>query len=126
MPAALELQISAEEAEKLNCKVVVEAANGPTDLEGERVIAERGIDIIPDVLANSGGVVVSYYEWLQNKRSKTWEKDEVRAKLEAKMRKAYDRVIEKCEELKVDMRTACYILALENIQTVYQRRGIWP
>lgn len=126
VPAALELQISAEEARNLNCKVVVEAANGPTDLDGEKIIAERGIDLIPDVLANSGGVVVSYYEWLQNKRSESWEKDEVRAKLEAKMRKAFDRVVEKSEEMKIDMRTACYVLALENIQEVYQKRGIWP
>ena len=87
VPAALELQISGEEANKLNCKVVVEAANGPVDLIGEKVIAERGIDLIPDILANSGGVVVSYYEWLQNKRSETWEKDEVRAKMEARMKK---------------------------------------
>ena len=69
---------------------------------------------------------MSYYEWLQNKRSETWEKDEVRAKLEAKMRKAYDRVMEKCKEMNIDMRTACYVLALETIQDVYQRRGIWP
>ena len=126
VPAALELQISGEEANKLNCKVIVEAANGPVDLIGEKVIAERGIDLIPDILANSGGVVVSYYEWLQNKRSETWEKDEVRAKMEARMKKAYDRVTEKCLDMKIDMRTACYVLALENIQAVYQRRGIWP
>jgi glutamate dehydrogenase (NAD(P)+) len=126
VPAALELQISAEEAHTLNCRVVVEAANGPVDLIGEKVIAERGIDLIPDILANSGGVVVSYYEWLQNKRSESWEKEEVRAKLETRMKKAYDRGTEKCAEMQVDMRTGCYILALETIQAVYQRRGIWP
>ena len=73
VPAAMELQIRSQEAKILSCRVVVEAANGPTDLEGEDILEKRGIDLLPDILANSGGVVVSYFEWLQNKRSESWD-----------------------------------------------------
>ena len=126
VPAALELQIGADEARALKCKLVVEAANGPTDLEGERILLERGIDLIPDILANSGGVIVSYYEWLQNKRSETWELDEVQMRLERRMKRSYQYVVDRMRELKTDMRTTCYAIALERLRDVYRARGIWP
>jgi glutamate dehydrogenase (NAD(P)+) len=126
VPAALELQITAHEAKIMKCKVVVEGANGPTDLEGERILSEKGIDLIPDILANSGGVIVSYYEWLQNKRSEGWEHDEVLAKLEKRMKSTYGYVVDRMHDLKVDMRTACYAVGLERIRDVYRARGIWP
>jgi glutamate dehydrogenase (NAD(P)+) len=85
IPAAMENQITAATAPLLNVKLVVEAANGPTDPEGDAILAERGIELLPDVLANAGGVVVSYFEWLQNKRSESWDLEEVDGKLLKKM-----------------------------------------
>ncbi len=126
VPAALGLQLGAKEAESVACRVVVEGANGPTDLEGERVLQERGIDLIPDLLANSGGVVVSYYEWLQNKRSEMWELEAVRARLETRMTRTYLRVSDEARRLAVDRRTAAYALALGRLRDVYEKRGIWP
>jgi glutamate dehydrogenase (NAD(P)+) len=126
VPAALELQIGKDEAKEMNCKVVVEGANGPTDLEGERVLIEKGIDVVPDILANSGGVIVSYYEWLQNKRSESWELEEVQMRLERRMRRSYQTVADRMRELKTDMRTTCYAIALERLRDVYRARGIWP
>jgi glutamate dehydrogenase (NAD(P)+) len=126
VPAALELQIGAEEAQLIKAKVIVEAANGPTDLDGERILLERGVDIIPDILANSGGVVVSYYEWLQNKRSEMWDAEEVEARLESRMKRTYAYVLDRMRDWKTDMRTACYAVALERVRDVYRGRGLWP
>jgi glutamate dehydrogenase (NAD(P)+) len=126
VPAALELQIGADEAKEIRAKVVVEGANGPTDVDGDRILAERGIDVIPDILANSGGVIVSYYEWLQNKRSESWEADEVVSRLERRMRRNYQAVVDKARDLKSDYRTASYAIALERLRDVYRARGIWP
>jgi len=126
VPAATELQIRKKEALSLNCRVVIEGANGPTDLEAEEILLKRNIDIIPDILANSGGVVVSYFEWIQNKRSEIWDISEVRNQLERRMLHSYQAVSEKSRELKIGMRTAAYALALDRLQEVYSRRGIWP
>ena len=126
VPAAVELEVGSEEAKSVQCKVVVEAANGPTDLDGERILQERGIDIIPDVLANSGGVVVSYFEWLQNRRCERWDRHEVKDKLQRRMYTTYEYVSETAEELRCDLRTASYAVALDNLSRIYQRRGIWP
>lgn len=126
VPAALELQINEEEAESLKCKVVIEAANGPTNLEGEAILLRRGIDVVPDILANSGGVIVSYFEWLQNKRSEIWDINDVRARLEMRMNNTYQLVSERSRQLKTSMRTAAYAIALERLAAVYNNRGIWP
>jgi glutamate dehydrogenase (NAD(P)+) len=126
VPAAVALVIGKDEAEAMRCKVVVEAANGPTDLEGEEILLEKGVSVIPDILANSGGVIVSYFEWLQNKRGESWDLDEVREKLERRMKGTYLRAVEKAREHDTDLRTACYALGLERLQEVYSRRGIWP
>jgi len=126
VPAAVELQITSEEAKQMRCQLVAEAANGPTDLEGERILTERGIDIIPDVLANSGGVIVSYFEWLQNKRSEYWDENEVRSKLESRMVNTYSYVEQQRERLCTDARSACYAIALTSLGKTYMGRGIWP
>lgn len=126
IPAAMELQVLKKEAESLNCRLVVEGANGPTDLEAESILEKRKIDLIPDILANSGGVVVSYFEWLQNKRAEIWDVEDVRKELEKKMLDAYARVFDKSLALSTNLRTAAYVIALERLQEVYDRRGIWP
>ena len=125
-PSALENQIGEAEAKALNCKLIVEGANGPTNPAGERVLLERGIDVLPDVLANSGGVTVSYYEWVQNKRSESWTEEEVDAKLEKAMTRAFREVSDFSRTKKVDMRIAAYALALQRIEAVYKEREIFP
>ena len=125
-PCALENQIGEAEAKALQCKLVVEGANGPTNPNGERVLLERNIDILPDVLANSGGVTVSYYEWVQNKRSESWTEKEVDARLEVAMKRAYNDVSDYALAKKCDMRIAAYALALQRIEAVYKEREIFP
>ncbi len=126
VPAATELQIKKTEANMMDTKVVIEAANGPTDLEGESILEKKGIAVIPDILANSGGVVVSYFEWLQNKRCEYWDIFEVRARLEKRMLNTYQLVSQKAINMGINMRTASYVIALERLQEVYSKRGIWP
>jgi glutamate dehydrogenase (NAD(P)+) len=126
VPAALEKQITAETAPLLQVQMVAEGANGPTDTDGDRILEERGIEIIPDILCNSGGVIVSYFEWLQNKRSEFWELEEVDTKLKKKIITSYDRVEEKSKLYETDRRTAAYMVALEYLEKVYQERGIYP
>ncbi len=126
IPAALENQITGETAPKLNVKLVVEAANGPTSPEGGDILEERGIDALPDILVNSGGVTVSYFEWLQNKRSEYWDLEEVDAKLFKTMKRAYRKVRSTKSEYNTDWRTAAYIVALSRLATVYRERGIFP
>ena len=126
IPAALENQITAETAPWLKVRLVAEAANGPTDPEGEAILQLRNIDVLPDVLCNSGGVIVSYFEWLQNKRSEFWDLEEVDGKLRKKIACAYRRVRDKAAELNTDWRTAAYVLALTRLETVYKERGIFP
>ncbi len=125
-PCALENQIGESEAKALDCKVIVEGANGPTNPMGERILVSRGIDVLPDVLANSGGVTVSYYEWVQNKRSESWTEEEVDAKLEKAMSRAYREVSDFARQHKVDRRIAAYGLALQRIEAVYKEREIFP
>ncbi len=126
IPAALENQITAETAPMLNVKLVAEGANGPTDPDGDRILREKSIDVIPDILCNAGGVIVSYFEWLQNKRSEAWELEEVDEKLYRKITKAYDKVKEMTERFETDWRTAAYIVALARLETVYKEHGIFP
>lgn len=126
IPAALESQITATTAPWLQVRLVAEGANGPTDPEGDAVLQERGIDVLPDILCNSGGVIVSYFEWLQNKRSEFWELEEVDNKLHKKIVNAYERVRDIAKTFKTDWRTAAYIVALSRLETVYKERGIFP
>jgi glutamate dehydrogenase (NAD(P)+) len=126
VPAALENQIGREEALALNVKLVAEGANGPCNPEGERVLIDRGIDLLPDVLANSGGVTVSYYEWVQNKRSEHWTLEEVDERLESAMKRAYREVSQFARSRKCDLRVAAYAIALSRLEIVYKQREIFP
>ncbi|WP_394832782.1 Glu/Leu/Phe/Val dehydrogenase [Pendulispora rubella] len=125
-PSALENQIKEAEARQLQCTVIVEGANGPTNPAGEKILEERGITILPDVLANSGGVTVSYYEWVQNKRSESWTEEEVDEKLERAMERAYREVSDYARNKKVSLRIAAYAIALSRIEAVYKEREIFP
>jgi len=126
VPAALENQLTAETAPLVDVRVVAEGANGPTDLDGDRILAEKGIDILPDILCNAGGVIVSYFEWLQNKRSEFWELAEIDDKLRRRILGGYTRVRGTAVEYNLDWRTAAYIVALKRLEKVYKRRGIFP
>jgi len=126
IPAALENQITAETADLLNVKLVAEGANGPTDPEGDKVLQRKRIDVIPDILCNSGGVIVSYFEWLQNKRSEFWDLNEVDYKLHKMIVDAYERVCDTTKKFKVDWRTAAQIVAISRLEMVYKERGIFP
>ena len=100
--------------------------NGPTDPAGDAILYECGVEVIPDILCNAGGVIVSYFEWLQNKRSEFWELEEVDQKLQRKITSGYARVRNTAREFKTDWRTAAYVLALRRLETVYKERGIFP
>jgi len=126
VPAAIENQVGEKEAEALRVRLIAEGANGPINPEGEKVLKKRGIDVIPDLLANSGGVTVSYYEWVQNKRSETWDLEEVDRRLEQAMQRAYHRTMYFAREKNVDPRIAAYGIALQNISQAYYERGIFP
>ncbi|CAN5572292.1 glutamate dehydrogenase [soil metagenome] len=125
-PCALENQVGEAEGAQIQARVIVEGANGPLHPAGERALLDRGIDILPDVLANSGGVTVSYYEWAQNKRSESWALEEVDDKLERAMKRVYRDVDNFSRQRKVDRRIASYALALQRIENVYREREIFP
>ncbi|MEM1108401.1 MAG: Glu/Leu/Phe/Val dehydrogenase dimerization domain-containing protein [Planctomycetota bacterium] len=126
VPAALEQMIGTKEAGMLNCKVIAEAANAPTTPEGEKVLAERGIDVLPAILCNCGGVIVSYFEWMQNRQSEIWELDRVDGELRKHMRSAAAKDLAARTELNCDMRTAAFAAALKHLAEVYRLRGIFP
>ncbi|HMR05483.1 MAG TPA: Glu/Leu/Phe/Val dehydrogenase [Polyangiaceae bacterium] len=126
VPAALENQVGIAEAEELQVKLIAEGANGPTTPDAEKILLSRGIEILPDVIANAGGVTVSYYEWVQNRRSEQWGLDEVDRRLLDAMEMAYRNMMHAADAHKTDLRTACYIVALERLQKVYEEREIFP
>ncbi len=125
-PCALENQVGVDEAKVLQTRLVAEGANGPCSPEGEKILLDRGIDILPDVLANAGGVTVSYFEWVQNKRSESWTLEEVDERLERAMRLAYRQVTEMARQKKCSLRIAAYACALQRIAQVYVEREIFP
>jgi len=127
LPAALENQITVENVHQIQARVVVEAANGPTSLEAEQVLADRGIDVLPDILVNAGGVIVSYFEWLQNRSAQRWSLEDVDFKLRDTLWQACDSVADLRAELEVpSRRDAAYAVALRRLQVVYKQRGIFP
>jgi len=126
IPAAMENQITAETAPLLRVRLVAEAANGPTNPDGDEILQARRIQLLPDFLSNSGGVIVSYFEWLQNKRSEFWDLEEVDSKLRKKIVSSYERVRAAVRDLGTDWRTAAYVVALSNLESVYKERGIFP
>jgi glutamate dehydrogenase (NAD(P)+) len=127
VPAALERVITAENAPKLRCRLLAEAANGPTTNEADKIIEARGdIELIPDILCNSGGVVVSYFEWLQNLQSFYWSRDEVIAKLQAILDKAKDSVEYQKRKFKFSRRLAALTLGIGRVADAKQSRGLFP
>jgi glutamate dehydrogenase (NAD(P)+) len=126
IPAALENQINEDVAKKLQCSYIVEGANGPTTTDGDRVLEERGITLVPDILANSGGVIVSYFEWVQNIQVLTWDEDKVNEMLENQISKAFIDVVEECEKSKCSLRMAAYIVALRKVIHAEEIKGIFP
>ena len=126
VPAALENQVGAREAHALTVRLVAEGANGPCNPEGEAVLRDRNIDVLPDVLANAGGVTVSYYEWVQNRRSEQWPGSEVELKLTGAMRKGAQLMYDTAARHGCSLRVACYAAALDRLESVYEQRGIFP
>jgi len=122
IPAALENQITADNAERIQAKIIIEAANGPTTVEADEILNRKGIMVVPDILANAGGVVVSYFEWVQNIQSMAWDLDEVNKRLEKIMLKGYDEV-ERMAEKGGSMRMGAYMVAINRIVTAGKLRG---
>ncbi|MCP4200575.1 MAG: Glu/Leu/Phe/Val dehydrogenase [bacterium] len=132
IPAALGNQIRGDNAEDVKARLVVELGNGPTTPMADRILFQRGIPVLPDILANAGGVTVSFYEWVQNVENEQWDEDEVNRRLQRKMIRATDAVldsqarVEKEQKAKVDLRTAAFVLAVGRVARVAMDRGIWP
>ncbi len=126
VPAALGNQITAENAAGIKAILIAEGANGPTDVGAEKILLDKGITIIPDILCNSGGVIGSYYEWLQNRNGEIWQLQEVMDKLKKKLEESFNKVMETSKTRKVDMRTAAFIIAIERLEQTYIQRGIFP
>lgn len=126
VPAALGNQITEKNAANIKAYLIAEGANGPTDVEAEKILLKNGVTIIPDILCNAGGVIGSYFEWLQNRNGEIWQLDEVLLKLEKKMRESFTKVMATARTRNVDMRTAAFIIAIERLEDTYIQRGIFP
>ena len=126
IPAALENQITGSNAPRVKAKVIVEAANGPTTPEADEILNENGITVVPDILANAGGVVVSYFEWIQGLQHYFWELAEVQAKLERIMKNAYDEVVAMATTPKVSLRDAALMLGVGRVAESIKLRGVYP
>jgi glutamate dehydrogenase (NAD(P)+) len=126
IPAALERQITSENADRLDCKLIVEAANGPTTPEAERMLDERGIKIVPDILANAGGVTVSYFEWVQDQQKYTWEVAQIKDRLRMQLRTATAKVADAADKLELDWRTAAMTVAVDRVSKAAKLRAIYP
>ena len=126
VPAALEGQITAEVAAAMRCRVVVEGANGPTTPDADTILKERGITLVPDILANAGGVVVSYFEWVQDLQAFFWEESDINLRLENLMSRAFDVVHGIAEAAATTMRQAAYSLAVDKVAQATLVRGIYP
>jgi glutamate dehydrogenase (NAD(P)+) len=125
IPAALEKQITVDNVGAIKARLIIEGANGPTTPEAHKILHERGVFVVPDILANAGGVTVSYFEWVQDRHGYFWTEKEVNERLEAKMCEAFDVVLETAQKFKVDMRVAAYIVAINRVATVTKLRGMY-
>ena len=126
VPAALENQITLENVDLIKARIIAEAANGPTTPDSDEVLHHRGVMVIPDVLANAGGVTVSYFEWVQDLQELFWDEDDVNRRLERVMVKSFNDVLAMAKKHDVDMRTGAYILAIDRVAEATRSRGIWP
>ena len=123
-PAALENQINEKNANDIKAKIILEGANGPTSVEADKILGEKGVTIIPDILTNAGGVVVSYFEWVQNLQSFYWDEKYINEQLERKMKKAFEDVWKISKEKSVPMRMAAYMVAIDRVVKVFKLRGV--
>ncbi|CJI20718.1 NADP-specific glutamate dehydrogenase [Streptococcus pneumoniae] len=123
VPAAIENQITEENANDIKAKIVVEAANGPTTLEATKILTDRGILLVPDVLASAGGVTVSYFEWVQNNQGYYWTEEEVEQRLEKVMVRSFDSIYETAQVRKVNMRLAAYMVGVRKMAEASRFRG---
>ena len=126
VPAAVEGVLDGHHAENVRARFVIEAANGPTTLEGDAVLQRRGITVVPDILANAGGVVVSYFEWVQANQTYWWTDDEVEEKLERRMRSAYDAVSALARKEDITMRDAALAIGVKRVAEAHESRGLYP
>jgi glutamate dehydrogenase (NAD(P)+) len=136
IPAALGNQIRLSNVSQVKAKLIVEAANSPTTLEADDVLTRKGVFVIPDILANAGGVTVSYFEWVQNIENEEWDLEEVNKKLRLKMNRASDAVVDRWRKLinahpehdsaPINLRTAALVVAVDRVGHVTLERGIWP
>lgn len=126
IPAAMENQINEEIAKNIKASVIVEGANGPTTVEADKILENKGITVVPDILANAGGVVVSYFEWVQNIQSLTWDKEEISRMLEKIMVRAFNEVLDKSHERNTTLRMGAYLVAIERIVKAKKIRSIFP
>lgn len=126
VPAALQNQITAENADRIQCKLLAEGANGPTTLEADEVLNEKGVFILPDILANAGGVTVSYFEWVQDTQNYMWSLEEVNERLQRILKDAFQRTLNRAQKNQFDMRTAAMIEGVERVAQAKLARGLYP
>jgi glutamate dehydrogenase (NAD(P)+) len=124
--AALEEQLTAENAPRVQCKLVAEGANGPTTIEADEIFGERGIPVLPDILTNAGGVTVSYFEWVQDLGRLFWDREEIRARLADKLTDGFDRVWALAEQQRLSLRSAALVAAIREVAAALDARGIYP
>ena len=126
VPAALESQINRYNAEQIRARIIIEGANGPTTPEAEAILAERGVMVVPDVLANAGGVTVSYFEWVQDFSSFFWSEDEINARLDRIMSEAFTAIWPLADDRQLSLRTAAFVIACSRVLTARATRGLYP
>ncbi|MFW9929211.1 MAG: Glu/Leu/Phe/Val dehydrogenase, partial [Candidatus Thorarchaeota archaeon] len=126
VPAAIENQITRENAEDIDCKIVLEGANGPTTPEADKILFNKGIRVIPDILANSGGVCVSYFEYIQDIHSYFWKLDRINQELERILLEAFEETYKISVERNIPLRTAAYIIAVSRVAKAIELRGFFP
>ena len=127
IPAAIEGVLTEDNADDVRANAIVEAANGPTTVAADEILSERDVQIVPDILANAGGVIVSYLEWVQNSQEFSWPLETVNAELERRIGSAFDETIERYDDGAIpDLRTAAYTLALERTARAHEYRGLFP